>query len=129
MGGSGRASGAWGVAARGCGAGTRGGDGVGAAVGRVAVVRRPDDRAAGHSPPGHRYPARDFLAFHTARLDGVGAPTTPPSGTEAVEAAWLSPDEVAARCSGAAWLPLHAELVAHVGVPSAGESPSQPPQV
>lgn len=80
-------------------------------------------------PPGHRYPARDFMAFHTARLDGVGSPTTPPSGTEAVEAAWLSPDEVAARCAGAAWLPLHAALVAHVGGPSAGESAAGPPRV
>jgi 8-oxo-dGTP diphosphatase len=61
-------------------------------------------------PDGYRYPARAFMAFYTVRLDHPGAPTSPDPASECGEAAWFGRDEVAARCPGAAWLPLHASL-------------------
>jgi 8-oxo-dGTP pyrophosphatase MutT (NUDIX family) len=63
-------------------------------------------------PPGHRYPARDFMAFHAFRLDTLGPATSPPPGTEALEAAWVPHEQVAAYCPGAVWLPLHTALTA-----------------
>lgn len=61
-------------------------------------------------PAGHRYPARDFLAFFTARWAGDGPATVPQAAFESGAAGWFGRDEVAVRCAGAAWLPLHAAL-------------------
>ncbi|MFC4907521.1 NUDIX hydrolase [Actinomadura gamaensis] len=62
-------------------------------------------------PDGYGYPPETFMAFFTARLDGPGPATRPADGSECAEAAWLPPDEVAARCAGASWLPLHRHLL------------------
>ncbi|WP_158588030.1 NUDIX hydrolase [Actinomadura logoneensis] len=62
-------------------------------------------------PEGYGYPSRTFMAFFTARWDGPGPVTRPAAGSECVEAAWSSPDEVAARCAGAPWLRLHRTLL------------------
>ncbi|GCD98027.1 NUDIX domain-containing protein [Embleya hyalina] len=61
-------------------------------------------------PADYRYPARAFQAFHAVRLPDRGAPTRPEPGSECGAAEWVGPAEVAARCRGAAWLPLHATL-------------------
>lgn len=65
----------------------------------------------GEPPADYGYPARNYMAFHVVRLDGPGPDTRPAPGSECAEAAWFAPDEVRARCAGAAWLPLHAALV------------------
>jgi 8-oxo-dGTP pyrophosphatase MutT (NUDIX family) len=70
---------------------------------RIALLDGP--------PAGYRYPARAFLAFYFVRLGHQGEPTRPRSGYECGEAEWVRPVDVAARCAGAAWLPLHARLV------------------
>ncbi|WP_170026297.1 NUDIX hydrolase [Actinomadura oligospora] len=63
------------------------------------------------APDGYGYPSRTFMAFFTARLDGLGPVTRPAEDGECVEAAWLSAEEVAGRCVGASWLPLHRRLL------------------
>lgn len=63
-------------------------------------------------PEDYGYPSRTFMAFFAARLDGVGPATRPAADSECVEAAWLAPEEVEARCAGASWLHLHRRLLA-----------------
>ncbi|MEV4259558.1 NUDIX hydrolase [Spirillospora sp. NPDC049652] len=63
------------------------------------------------APDGYGYPARTFMAFYTARVDGPGPATRPAQDSECAEAAWLPPDELAARCAGAPWLRLHRHLL------------------
>ncbi|MEZ0094682.1 NUDIX hydrolase [Streptacidiphilus sp. EB129] len=64
----------------------------------------------GPPPADYGYPGRAFMAFHLARLDHRGLPTEPDPGSECAEADWFARDEVAHRCAGAAWLPLHSSL-------------------
>jgi 8-oxo-dGTP pyrophosphatase MutT (NUDIX family) len=66
----------------------------------------------GAPPADYGYPARAFMAFHVARLAHRGLPTAPHAASECDEAAWVARDEVARRCAGSAWLPLHASLFA-----------------
>ncbi|MFI6981177.1 NUDIX hydrolase [Embleya sp. NPDC050154] len=61
-------------------------------------------------PAEYRYPTRAFQAFYTVRLPDPGAPTHPDPDSECDAAEWVDPAEVAVRCAGAAWLPLHATL-------------------
>ncbi|MGC0415680.1 NUDIX domain-containing protein [Embleya sp. AB8] len=61
-------------------------------------------------PADYGYPTRAFQAFHTVRLADPGAPTRPDPASECAAAEWVTPAEVAERCAGAAWLPLHAAL-------------------
>jgi 8-oxo-dGTP pyrophosphatase MutT (NUDIX family) len=61
-------------------------------------------------PVEYPYPARAFMACYTLRLDHAGAATRPHPDSECAQARWFDRDDVALRCAGAAWLPLHAAL-------------------
>jgi 8-oxo-dGTP pyrophosphatase MutT (NUDIX family) len=64
----------------------------------------------GTPPADYAYPALGFMAFHVVRLDHRGLPTRPDPGSECAAAEWVERDEVARRCAGATWLPLHESL-------------------
>lgn len=61
-------------------------------------------------PARYPYPALGFMAFHVVRLDHRGLPTGPDPASECAAAEWVERAEVARRCAGAAWLPLHESL-------------------
>ncbi|GAA0930667.1 NUDIX hydrolase [Nonomuraea longicatena] len=57
-------------------------------------------------PAGYRYPALAHLVFFTATVEGDGAPTRPPAGTESTRAGWLTPAEVERVCGDRMWIAL-----------------------
>lgn len=61
-------------------------------------------------PADYAYPAHAFMAFLLLRLPVRGASTRPDPSSECTEAAWVDREELARRCAGASWLPLHATL-------------------
>ncbi len=60
----------------------------------------------GEPPADYRYPGRAYQAAFTLRLPAPGPATHPAPGSECVEAAWCTDDEVRERCAGVVWLPL-----------------------
>jgi 8-oxo-dGTP pyrophosphatase MutT (NUDIX family) len=59
------------------------------------------------APAGYRYPDVSHLVVFTARLAGLGPPTTPPAESECTAAAWLTRAQIEQACGRRPWLPLH----------------------
>ncbi|MFC5186781.1 NUDIX hydrolase [Actinomadura harenae] len=84
--------------------------GLDVAAGRLRLFGGQAITLEAAPPEDYGYPPRTFMAFYTARLEVPGPVTRPADGSECAEAAWLSPEEVAARCAGASWLHLFRRL-------------------